>query len=217
MLKRFIIILVAFLVLATTVFIYYKGTVLIDDKVSMQIQGINAQVVEFEERYNAVKESGNAYLDDIVQTCMTNKPTDNFKSIYVRQEATHDGGELDFCYALENSVYWDDYQLYCIDYANAHDIKIQDIFDKVQSFENEYSSYDKQSEEWAILMDTMPFYDNYFTFKFYNYTVENVSYFATMYNDYITQLIEIKGINGNVMTIEVLWFDGKIKHIVRRL
>lgn len=215
--KRFLIILITFLIFITTLVLYYKGVAVVDEKVAIQITGINSQITEFENRYNNVKEIGNSYLDDIIQTCMTNKPTENFKSIYIRQEATHDGGELDFCYALDNSIFWDDYQLYCIDYASAHDIKIQDIYTKIKDFDSVYSSYDKQSEEWAILMDTLPFYDNYYTFKFYNYTVEKVTYFATMYNDYITQLIEIKGINDNVMTIEVLWFDGKIKHVVRRM
>lgn len=215
--KRFLVILIPLVILLTVIVLYVKGTSVVNEKVAIQITGINAQITEFETRYNTAKTNGEAYFNDILQTCMTNVPTERFKSIYTKQEATHDGGELDFCYALENSLYWDDYQLYCIDYADAHGVPISHLTKEIQQFATDYSSYDKQSEEWAKLMDTMPFYDNYYTFKFYEYEVTNVTYFATMYNDYITQLIEIDGMNGNKMTIEVLWLDGKIKHVVRRL
>ena len=215
--KRFIIILIPLVVLLATILLYVSGSKTVNDKVSLQIININKQVEEFETRYETVKEKGNMYLMDIVQTCMTNKPTDTFKSLYHPQEDTHDGGVIDFCNALETGAYWDDYQLYCIDYAKAHDIKIQDLAEKVQEFNVQYESYDKTSEEWYMLMDTMPYYDNYYTFKFYSYSIDNVSYFATMYNDYITQLIEITSENGNKMTIELLWLDDEIYHVVRRM
>lgn len=193
----------------------FYGSKDLESKVDLQIQAINQQITEFETNYNNQMVLGEQYLDSIVETCLTNKVVGGIDEIY---NVTFDDhyGEINFCKALQEGTPWDMYTSYCQKYADSKGIEITEIYDKVEQFNNTYADYDEETK-W-LKINQLDYKDNFSDFKYANPEVKKVDYLGAVGNNVVTQLIQISCNNGtNRLTIEVLWEDGRINYIVRRV
>lgn len=211
---KYIITVVLILTTIITGVIYLGGKSVIDNKAERQVASINAQIAQFEEKYNNNKVIGEEYQQDIIDACIYFKMNDNFKALYAPVTEDEHYAILDFVEAFESGETWDGYDSYCRKYADNKGLTLDTLWGSVNEFEALYSGL--SGDEKAEVYEGLIYEENLSDFSYRSPVLKSVDFFGEVSSNRVFEVMQFDCADGfTKLVLEIVWEDGKIVYLNR--
>lgn len=169
---------------------------------SKEVEMWNTATEATKTRYAEVKELGIANEEAMLNLLVFNKYDESLIELFENKEEKvgEEGRPVkNFLNRVRDYEREDGYDAYYFEYARAHNIAVEDLYDALCTFSKGDTTKD--------LSD----------FLFLNPTIKTHKFFTSLNTPTVTEVFQIQGESGSVVTAIIVWKDNKIIFVTRSL